>query len=247
MSCENRRRYTFMGLELNKKEISESKRYNPNYREVFNCIQCGTEIEFLCIEPMERVFCDKCKKEHINNHKKIVEQYTKLKLEVMHENALRLMEKSYSCYMNDMIDSINFVRQMEISSPESFYSISEIITAIILIENGIDFKINHKILNYKIDFFIPSKFICLEVDGDFHKLRLAKDGKRDIEIRNELGNKWETIRIPTKFISENPNKIIETMDTMYKEIKKIRKMNNGIIPSSFSKTAKAYYKDIGLE
>lgn len=236
-----------MIFEQNKKEKSESERYNPNYKEIFDCVECGKKVEILYIEPMERVFCEKCKKNHIENHKKKVEEYTRLKLQVMHENALREMERSYKCYLNDMIDSIELVRNMEIASPESFFSTSEIITAIILVDNGIDFKINHKVLNYKVDFFIPSKFICLEVDGDLHNFRLAKDGKRDIEIRNELGSKWETIRIPTKLVSENPNKIVDAIELMYEEIKKIRKMNNGIIPSSFSKTAKAYYKEIGIE
>lgn len=233
--------------ELTRKEISERKRFNVNYKETFKCVSCGKEIEFTKIEPMERVYCEKCKKEHIEKHKQIVREYTRLKLEVMHENAMREMEKSYNCYMNEMIESAEFVRKMEIESPESFFSVFEIITAIVLIDNGIDFKINHKILNYKVDFFIPDKCVCLEVDGDFHKYSLAKDGKRDVEIRNELGEKWETIRIPTKLISENPNKIIETIDRVYKEIKKIRKMNNGIIPSGFSRTAKAYYKECGIE
>lgn len=182
-----------MDLRTTKKEIEESKRFNYAYKEKFKCVACGKEVEFSHIEPMERVFCDKCKKEHIESHKKLVERYAKIKLQVMHENALREMEKSCKCYMNDMLDSIDFVRQMEIESPESFFSISEIITAIILVDNDIRFKINHKILNYKIDFFIPDMHICLEVDGGFHDFRLAKDGKRDIEIRKELGEKWETI------------------------------------------------------
>lgn len=236
-----------MFLEQSKKEKSESERYNANYREMFDCIKCGKKVEFLHVEPMERVFCNECKKIHIENHKKTVEEYTRLKLKVMHENALREMERSCKCYLNDMTDSIEFVRKMEIESPNSFCSIPEIITAIILIDNGIDFKINYKVLNYKVDFFIPSKYVCLEVDGDLHNFRLAKDGKRDIEIRNELGLQWETIRIPTKFVSENPNQIVDAIEVMYKEIKKIRKMNNGVIPSSFSKTAKAYYKEIGIE
>lgn len=236
-----------MELRTTKKEIEESKRFNRAYKEKFKCIMCGKEVEFIGIEPMERVFCDKCKKEHIDNHKKLVDHYAKIKMQVMHENALREMEKSCKCYMNDMLDSINFVREMEIESPESFLSISEIITAIILVDNDISFKINHKILSYKIDFFIPDMCICLEVDGGFHNFRLAKDGKRDIEIRKELGEKWETIRIPTKLVIENPNKIVEAMKIMYRETKKIRILNNGIIPSSYSRTAKAYYKEIGLE
>lgn len=237
----------YMDLRTTKKEIEESKRFNYAYKEKFKCVACGKEVEFSHIEPMERVFCDKCKKEHIESHKKLVERYAKIKLQVMHENALREMEKSCKCYMNDMLDSIDFVRQMEIESPESFFSISEIITAIILVDNDIRFKINHKILNYKIDFFIPDMHICLEVDGGFHDFRLAKDGKRDIEIRKELGEKWETIRIPTKLVMENPNKIVDAMKLMYKETKKIRNLNNGIIPSAYSRTAKAYYKEAGLE
>lgn len=236
-----------MELRISKKEIEENKRFNSKYKEKFKCITCGKEVEFMHIEPTERVFCEKCKNEHIENHKELVSNYAKIKLQVMHENALREMEKSCKCYMNDMLDSIDFVRQMEIESPESFFSIPEIITAIILIDNNIKFKINHKILKYKIDFFIPDMYICLEVDGGFHDFSLAKDGKRDIEIRKELGEKWETIRIPTKFVMENPNKIVDSMKLMYKEIKKVRKINNGIIPSSFSRTARAYYKETGLE
>lgn len=108
------------------------------------------------------------------------------------------------------------------------------------------FKINHKVGKYKVDFFMPEEKVCLEVDGGYHEHSLAKDGKRDIELRDMLGKEWEVIRIPTRWIEKNPAKIPEYIEGVYKKIKEARKKNNGFLPKNFSKTTKAYYEELGL-
>lgn len=226
---------------------NDYSRYNANYCETFNCIICGQPITIKYFEPTHRIYCEKCKREKDKNHREIVKEYIRLKAEVMFENALRTMERSNNCYMYELEDAINTVKQMVLQNPDSFKSICEIITAIILFDNQIEFEINYKVGNYIVDFFIPSMYICLEVDGSYHEYRLAKDGKRDIAIRQMLGPKWETIRIPTKLVEKYPYKIPDALEQMYHNTKKVRQKNNGMIPASYSRTAKAYYQELKLE
>ena len=109
-----------MELRTTKKEIEESKRFNHAYKEKFKCIMCGKEVEFIGIEPMERVFCDKCKKEHIDNHKKLVDYYAKIKMQVMHENALREMKKSCKCNINNILVSIILLEKWKLKVQNPF-------------------------------------------------------------------------------------------------------------------------------
>lgn len=223
-------------------ETSEEK-----LTSIVPCFNCGKNIQHEFYKPRKRVYCDECKDIVLKQYDEDVKTHVFYKLKVMHEHAIRIIENSCRFDINKLKESIEFVREMELHSPESFLSSYEIVVAIILIEENFLFKINHSVGKYKIDFFLPEEKICLEVDGGFHEYSLAKDGKRDIEIRHLLGSEWETIRISTKYIERNPSKIIEFMQMSYDKIKEARSKNNGMLPSNFSKVTKAYYREIGLE
>lgn len=231
---------------MNKRECD--KVLIPNKEKgIVPCFNCGKDVEYEFAKPRERVYCDECKEIVNKRYEEDVKEYVYYKMKVMHEHAIRIIEKSNSFNVNEIKDSIDFVREMELHSPESFMSTYEIVVAIVLIEEGFLFKTNHKVGKYRVDFFLPEEKICLEVDGGFHEHSLAKDGRRDIEIRNLLGAEWETIRIPTKSIEKNPSKIPQIMEITYERIKEARRKNNGLLPTNFSKTTKAYYREIGLE
>lgn len=212
-----------------------------NYEENFDCWGCGVEITYYD-EPHERIFCDTCKNKHLKQYKKTVEQYASLKILIMHERAMRIIEKSKS-YAHEFKEASKIILNLAKDKTEMFMSSEEMVSAIVLYEYNFDFEINYKVGKYIVDFYIPELKVCLEVDGERHKNSLYLDNKRDIEIRNILGKEWEIVRIPTKYIHEHPSLIPEAIEKISEEKKQLRKQY-GCIPEWFSKREKAHYSEI---
>lgn len=59
-----------------------------------------------------------------------------------------------------------------------------------------------------------------------------------------MGEQFEIIRIPTKYIEKNPNKIADYVKSSYKCKKQLRKKYNGILPGHYSEREKQLYKKI---
>ena len=193
-----------------------------------------------------RCFCPKCFEKHQRDHDALVAEYSATKVKIMHEVALRKMEKSYSIVFSEIEDAIKAIEEMERMKPEAFLSADEIITAIMLYSQGYFFKINHKVLKYKVDFFLPDEKICLEIDGYHHDVggHRARDGRRDVEIREELGSDWEIVRIPTSYVEKYPAKIGEAAEQLAWKQRELRQKNHGALPNNYSKSVKAYYEDV---
>lgn len=217
---------------------------NPDYKEIFTCWRCGKDVEVKYMEPHDRVFCDECFSEYKKEHEELIREYAKLKIKVMFENALRTMEKSKKVYMHEYLEASKKVYDMAMSESEKFMSASEIIVAIVLEEYAFEYYVNYPILDYKVDFYIPELKVCVEVDGALHQHKLVYDSKRDIEIRNTLGYEWEVVRIPVKYIEENPSKIIEAIEALANEKRRLRKKSQGHLPYGFSKRENKYYDKI---
>lgn len=207
--------------------------------EEYICWYCGDTIE-LKKEPKERVFCEECKAKFLKEHKNKVKEYGKLKLEIMYETAIRIMEKA-GVYMYEYQKSAKKIYEFAKQNDITFLSSYEIITAIILDEYNFEFEVNKKVLKYEVDFYIPELKVCLEVDGHLHEFKPEYDSNRDIEIRNYLGNQWEVIRIPTKYIDKNPEKLVDAIEMLKQGKIKLRTKNNGIIPEYYSKRERALY------
>ncbi len=208
----------------------------------YYCWYCG-KLTKLVYEPNERVFCEECKTKHLKEHKENVLNYAKLKIDVMYENALRTMEKA-GVYMYEYQNSAKKIYEDAKTDTEKFFSSYEMITAIILDEFGYEYEINKKILKYRTDFYIPELKVCLEIDGERHNHREVYDNRRDLEIRNYLGLDWEIIRIPTKYLNQNPVRLIDAVEELKKEKKRIRNKNKGVIPEWYSKREKEHYRKI---
>ena len=90
---------------------------------------------------------------------------------------------------------------------------------------------------------MPDDNICLEIDGGFHDMPSVRkrDGKRDVEIRHELGAEWETVRIPTNYVEKYPEKIVDSIFEIADKQRELRKKHNGMLPENYSKSTKAYY------
>lgn len=205
------------------------------------CWKCGKPIPLDEFDGQTRRYCEKCYDEYSEEYKPIVVQYSILKNRVMFERAMRLMEKSCTD-MTKYCKAANAVMKHSRDNPEQYRSSDEMIAAVVLLEAGYDIRMNHAIGHYRVDILIKDLKICLEVDGERHKTNHAQDGKRDVEIRSLLGKEWEVIRIPTKYIEDQPEKIPEALQMMYKNIKEIRAKNNGLLPEQYSKRQKTYYE-----
>lgn len=209
----------------------------------YKCWECEKEVEER-EQVQDRYFCERCFEKHKEQHKKLVEEYTKLKDDVMYDNALRLIEKSKTD-VNQYRESAKRIKKAMDAQIGTFRSADEIVTAILLSENRLPFEPNKRIGKYITDFFIPDLKVCLEIDGHLHNYSTKKDCERDITIRNILGKDWEVVRIKTKYIEKNPENIVPTIINEKMLLQNLRLQNGGIIPESYAKRYKDYYASIG--
>lgn len=207
------------------------------------CWNCEKTIE-VQYKQKDRCFCEECLEKHRKEHKELIEKYTKLKDEVMYENALRLIEKS-NTDINKYIDSAKSIKKAMDRQVGTFRSADEIVAAIFLNANELLFEPNKRIGKYITDFFIPELKVCLEVDGSTHKYTTKKDCERDITIRNILGKEWEVVRVKTKYIEKNPEDIVASIISEKMTLQNLRLQNAGIIPESYAKRYRDYYESIG--
>ena len=231
------------GCISDKKQKDYIERRNDEYQEDFECWRCNKLITVYKAEPKERVYCRDCIGEKYKEHSDIVNQYAQLKMIVMYENAMRSIEKNNTMYLNEYKKECENVLDECKSNTKIYKSSYEIIVAIILKANGYDFEANKKVIGYMIDFIIPELKICLEVDGFLHQHHLAEDSERDIIIRNKLGSSWEVIRIPTKYLDRNPEKIFEMIEQS-KLLKQSLRSESGKIKTTYSNREKAHYDKI---
>lgn len=209
----------------------------------YECWRCKSPVQMEG-EPLNRVFCHDCFEAHKASRKRLVDEYALLKVRVMHENALRLMEKS-GMYMYEYLQAAETVLSQALEDTTAYFSAHEMVTAIVLTEFGYAFIPNHTVGPYRVDFYIPELLVCVEVDGHLHDYKEAYDSSRDIDIRATLGAQWEVVRIPTKHIETNPVKVPDAIEALANERRRLRKLNGGIIPESFSKRERKHYASVG--
>ena len=208
------------------------------------CWKCGKEID-----PWEYKdnmyfgrFCYGCYNEHVSQHQQTVAEYLRLKNVIMFERAMRFMEKSPIQSMTKYKRFATAVQRHSAENPESYKSAHEMITAVILLSEGIDFEINFKIGSYIVDFYIPEWKLIVEIDGERHSSSLKRDSNRDVIIRKTLGDEWEIIRIPTKYVEQDPELLPKAIQELAKQKRDIRRKNGGYLPQSYSRREMERYK-----
>ena len=213
--------------------------------DVYKCWECGALLEADGFEPQKRVYCEGCYEKHKKQYKALVYDYSRLKMQVKWERALRVMETA-GCYMHEYVDIAPKILQEALANLDRFQSADEFIAAMVLTSNGYEYEMQKSIKRYRVDFYIPELFVCLEIDGEAHELKLDSDSNRDVAIRQELGEKWEVIRIPTKYLERKPEALPDAIEKSYRQKKKYRKENCGFLPNSYSRRDAAHYKDAML-
>lgn len=215
-----------------------------NYR-IEKCMVCGKEFNST-LPCGDRQFCPTCMDKHQKEHEELVKQHVAIKAKIAFEAGVRKLERRGHFPMRNIYEAVKAVEEMVNISPSSFKSAYEVLTAIILYNDGFQFKINHKIDKYLVDFYVPEEKIVLEVDGGLHDLKGArvKDGRRDIEIRGILGYDWEIVRLPAGFVEKNPTLIGGAMIEIANKQRALRAKNRGMLPENYSKSTKAYYASL---
>lgn len=204
------------------------------------CWKCGKQIKPLFGEQYKGRFCDECYEEHAADYKAVRTEYIAYKTKIMFERAMRFMEKA-GCNMTEYKRFACAVQKYANDNPEAYKSSHEMIASIVLFKADYAMSMNYAVGKYLVDIYLPEKHVCLEIDGERHNGKELEDSKRDIEIRQILGEQWEVVRIPTKHIEENPDRIPESIDAIYQMKKKLRKQNGGFLPNSYSKREQAKY------
>jgi len=210
--------------------------------EIFKCWICGKGVEFET-EPQERVYCPDCFAKAQKDRHDLLKEYSSIRKRVMYETALRKMEKA-GMYMHEYADIGPIIFDKYRNEDIELLSSDEMIAAMVLESYQIEYEVNKQVGPYKVDFYIPSLYVILEIDGDRHAMNLVQDSKRDMRLREILGARWEVVRIDTKIFEMNPEKLPDAIDEMYKRKKKLREKNNGIIPEYFSKRERKRYEEL---
>lgn len=162
-----------------------------------------------------RCYCDKCYEEVKERNKADEEEYIRLKKKQMFNSAMANLE-TQNVDMYKLRPAIDKVEEYIINNPDKFDSSYEIIAAIVLINAGIKFQLQKKILRYQVDIYIPSHKIIVEIDGERHKNRKTYDKERDERIIDEVGYEWNIIRIPTEHLDKNAIKLVKAIDHVMK-------------------------------
>lgn len=192
---------------------------------------------FFKIDMHQREYCENCFKAVSEKYWENRKEYVRLKSVLMFERAVRILEKQ-SIEIYDYQEAIKAVEEYVLEYPEKFQSAHEIIVAIIFVDNEIEVTTQFKVGKYKVDFYVPKLKMILEVDGYMHEFREHADNRRDNEIRSILGKDWETVRIPTKYIEQNAELLVEAARSLKAEMQKLRKENFGALPEWYSKRTK---------
>lgn len=207
-------------------------------RYLFECWYCGEYVPKIVAKPHNRVFHEECEEKFLKEKEDTKQEYVRLKVEVMYERALRMLEKQNRLSLSEYKEAAEAVHGLAKKQPSKFASSHEMVAAMELIRNEVRTRVQHPVGRRKVDMVLPEFKVALEIDGGLHKFRIGKDSARDIEILNTLNENevgWEMVRIPTKFIETNIKGLIPAIKTLHKEKQDLRRKNNGFIPSYYSR------------
>lgn len=185
----------------------------------------------------KRSYCEECLEKHKAEDKELMKKYAEYKMRTMWRRAVNDIEKQ-GVFMDEYYDESQLVLDLALEDTRRFQSSNEMMAAMELVRNRVKAKMQHKVLNYRVDFLIPEWKVVLEIDGKLHEYSIKKDSKRDVAIIQELNNGstgWEIIRIPTKHIDSNLKQLIPAIKTLYNERQRLRKKHGGFLPTYYSK------------
>lgn len=182
----------------------------------------------------QRGYCKECAAKVDAQNRRDKAEYIRLRKSLMYERAVRMLERQ-NIDIYDYEEALKAVKDFSETNLERFDSAEEMVAAAILINSEIEITVGKQIGQYTVDFYIPKMFVILEIDGQMHGNRVYYDNERDKELRTILGAKWEVVRIKTDYIAENAKMLVDAIESVYNEKKRLRKENNGFLPDWYSR------------
>lgn len=188
---------------------------------MIRCWVCGAKAQrtkiltkysdYNSLSPKYRCYCTECLKRVREEEKQDEIEYVRLKKKIMFNSAVEKLE-SQNIDMYRLKPAIDKVKAYIENNPDKADSSYEIITAIVLINAGVVFQMQKKILNYQVDFYIPSHKVILEIDGERHKSRKGYDKARDEQIIDAVGYDWNLVRIGTEHLDKKAVNLVKAID-----------------------------------
>ena len=194
----------------------------------------------------KRFFHDECKIKFDEKKRERLAEYVRLKVGIMHERALRLMEQQ-GLLLENYFDESGAVLEKAFEEPSKFASAPEMMVAMELLRNETRFKPEFKVGSRRVDFLIPELKVALEIDGHLHQYKPVKDSYRDNEILHELNKEeigWEVIRIPTERVEQNLTKLLPAIKSLYNYRQSLRRENGGLLPHGNNVRQDEHYQKI---
>ena len=149
------------------------------------CCICGREIRSRKGKSSDIVLCSICKNKS-----------SKAKHENMINSAVRRYEKIKFMFSDGEINKLKEIILSKENIERKYDSKDEVVFALSLAYDEIEFEIQKEICGHKVDFYIPSLSIIVEIDGELYHKNREKDLKIDEDIKNYLGSDFEILRIP---------------------------------------------------
>lgn len=221
----------------------KEKRREAKQANIIHCWECGKVVP--AKETHKRQYCTSCFETKSTEEAEIMEQYTKLQKQIQFERAIKILERQErKIDIREYREAIELVRAYTIKYPTKFRSKEEMATAIELVQNKVYAIVGKEVAGHKFDFMLPEYKVLLEVDGYLHDYKQREDAKFDINGLRELGNDWEVIRVPVKYIEKNISKLIDYIEEAYEYKQRLRNENSGIIPEYFSNREQLLYEGL---
>lgn len=178
-----------------------------DYLERDSFVRCR---DYAYTECHQREYCEKCFESVTTARSEQLKEYVRLKNILMVERALRSLEHQ-NADIYEYKEAIDAVQEYFTEHPEKFESSQEVLSAIILVHNRIETKVQYHVGKYRVDFFLPELMTCLEIDGELHRTKKTYDSNRDAEIKQMLGEGYDVVRIPTKYIDQNAQRLVDAI------------------------------------
>lgn len=212
-------------------------------RYIIPCWTCGCKVEVPSKGFKIRAFCKECGDAYNSKKSDDLKEYIRLKAIIMHERAMRTLEKQ-NVHLYLYKEASEAVMEFALLPGEKFSSSHEMVAAMELIRNMVKVKTQQTVGRYRVDFMIPEMNVIFEVDGYMHKNSKIKDSKRDIDIRGILGSEWEVVRISTNDIEKHIGKLVDAIEAVAEYKRDVRSKHNGILPEWYSDREMNHYRNV---
>ena len=211
-----------MGCNLTDEELAffgvERKR-EGGYLYVVPCDVCGKPVKTVMYSTTRSCRCRECKSKDVstgNKIKKMAKEYhgriAAQEFGIDYEHYKRF-EDGAEIFGQEYSDDIERAKRLILK----FDSVPEVIACIELLHIGANFVFHQKVERLVVDFFFQDEKIVLEIDGSLYHSDPNKVFKRDLILKNTLGDGWKIKHIPSDTLKKNHKLFGKSMSKLIDE------------------------------